>query len=108
MNMTQDFGVWVAAVLTLFIFSFLYKDNPLYKFAEHLFVGVSAGYYIVLNYWTVIVANLYDPLTKAFTGVTQPPARRSSWRAEHSPPSRGTIAAGSSSRACSACCCSPA
>ena len=37
MNMTQDLGVWVAAVLTLFIFSFLYKDNPLYKFAEHLF-----------------------------------------------------------------------
>ena len=69
MNMTHDFGVWVAAVVTLFIFSFLYKDNPLYKFAEHLFVGVSAGYYIVLNYWTVIVANLYDPLTKAFTGV---------------------------------------
>lgn len=69
MNMTHDFGVWVAAMVTLFIFSFLYKDNPLYKFAEHLFVGVSAGYYIVLNYWTVIVANLYDPLTKAFTGV---------------------------------------
>jgi len=69
MSLTQDFGVWVAAVLTLFIFSFLYKDNPLYKFAEHLFVGVSAGYYIVLNYWTVIIANLYDPLMKAFTGV---------------------------------------
>jgi len=38
-----------AALLTLFVFSFLYKDNPLYKFAEHLFVGVSAGYYIVLT-----------------------------------------------------------
>ncbi len=69
MNMTQDFGVWVAAALTLFVFSFLYKDNPLYKFAEHLFVGISAGYYIVLNYWTVIIVNLYDPLMKAFTGV---------------------------------------
>ena len=68
MNVSHDFGVWVGALLTLCIFSFLYKDNPLYKFAEHLFVGVSAAYYIVLNYWTVIQANLVDPLHEAFGG----------------------------------------
>lgn len=68
MSLSHDLGVWVAALLTLFIFSFLYKDNPLYKFAEHLFVGVSAGYYIVLNYWTVIDANLLSPLRAAFGG----------------------------------------
>ena len=66
MNVTHDFGIWCAALLTICIFSFLYKDNPLYKFAEHLFVGVSAGYYIVLNFWTVIMANLVDPLKVAF------------------------------------------
>jgi hypothetical protein len=65
-NPTHDFGLWVAALLTLCVFSFLYRDNPLYKFAEHLFVGVSAGYYIVLNFWTVIVSNLYDPLRTLF------------------------------------------
>lgn len=65
---TGDFGVWIAAALTLFVFSFLYKDNPFYKFAEHLFVGVSAGYYIILNYWTVIFPNLLIPLGKAFQG----------------------------------------
>jgi hypothetical protein len=43
-NVSHDFGIWVGALLTLFVFSFLYRDNPLYKFAEHLFVGVSAGY----------------------------------------------------------------
>lgn len=68
MNLSHDHGVWVAALLTLCIFSFLYKDNPLYKLAEHLFVGVSAGYYIVLNYWTVVVPNLIDPLVRTFTG----------------------------------------
>ena len=68
MTVTHDLGDWVAALLTLCIFSFLYKDNPLYKFAEHLFVGVSAGYYIVLNYWTVIDASLLSPLRAAFGG----------------------------------------
>ena len=41
----ETFGVWIAVFLTLSIFSFLYKDNPFYKVAEHIFVGVSAGYW---------------------------------------------------------------
>jgi len=40
-------GTWIAAGLTIAILSFLYRDNPLYKFAEHLFVGVSAGYWVI-------------------------------------------------------------
>jgi hypothetical protein len=67
-HLSSDLGVWVAAALTLCIFSFLYRENPFYRFAEHLFVGVSAGYYIVLNFWTVLVANLWDPLVAAFHG----------------------------------------
>ncbi len=66
--MTGDLSIWVAALLTLFIFSFLFKDNPLYKFAEHLFVGVSAGYYTILNFWTVIVPNLWDPFQASLGG----------------------------------------
>jgi hypothetical protein len=67
-SLSHDLGIWIAALLTLFILSFLYKDNPLYKLAEHLFVGISAGYYIVLNFWTVVMPNLIDPLTRSFTG----------------------------------------
>jgi len=56
------FGLWIGALLTLCIFSFLYKDNPFYRFAEHLFVGVSAGYWLVYNYWNIVKPNLIDPL----------------------------------------------
>jgi hypothetical protein len=65
---SPDLSIWIAAFLTLCIFSFLYKDNPFYKFAEHLFVGVSAGYYMILNFWTVLVPNLGEPLLSAFQG----------------------------------------
>jgi len=61
---SPELSVWLGALLTLCIFSFLYKDNPFYRFAEHLFVGVSAGYYIILNFWTVIVPNLWEPLMR--------------------------------------------
>lgn len=63
---SPDIGVWIAAFLTLGIFSFLYRDNPLYKFCEHLFVGVSAGYWVVLTWSSSIRPNLADPLFGSF------------------------------------------
>ena len=53
---------WVSAFLTLAILSFLFNDNPLYKAAEHLFAGVSAGYGIVLAYWSFLRPNLFGKL----------------------------------------------
>lgn len=44
----QIVGLWIQAALTLAILSFLLADNPVYKAAEHIFVGVSAGYGVVL------------------------------------------------------------
>ncbi|MBI4401843.1 MAG: hypothetical protein HY581_09455 [Nitrospirae bacterium] len=55
-------GAWVATGLTLFIFTFLYKDNPLFKLAEHLYVGVSVGYTIVKAYDTVVIRLIYEPM----------------------------------------------
>lgn len=55
-------GIWVAALLTLAIFSFLYKDNPFYKIAESIVVGVSAAYWMVVGFWDVIVPNLLGKL----------------------------------------------
>ena len=57
-------GAWVAVGLTLFIFTFLYKDNPLFKLAENLYVGVSVGYTIVKTYDTVIVQLIWKPIVE--------------------------------------------
>lgn len=59
---TEALGVWIAALLTLAIYSFLYRDNPVYKFAEHLFVGVSAGYGVGLTYQQVVLDLIYKPI----------------------------------------------
>lgn len=58
----ETIGIWIAALLTLGIFSFLYKDNPFYKFCESLFVGVSAGYWFVTTFWQVFMPKLADNL----------------------------------------------
>ncbi|MGD8718057.1 MAG: hypothetical protein PVH29_04465 [Candidatus Zixiibacteriota bacterium] len=56
------FGTWIAALLTLCILSFLYKDNPFYKFAEYLFVGISAGFWVAYQYHNLLLPNLIEPL----------------------------------------------
>ena len=56
-------GGWVAAGLTFFIFSFLYKDNPLFKLAEHLYVGISVGYTVVKGY-ELVIRLIYHPITE--------------------------------------------
>ena len=62
MFLTDIIGAWLAAFLTLSILSFLYKENPLFKAAEHLFVGTSAGYGVVIAYWQVIQPDLIGSL----------------------------------------------
>ena len=61
-SLSRTIGIWVAAFFTLFIFSFLYRDNPFYKIAESVVVGVSAAYWMVVGFWTTIVPNLLGKL----------------------------------------------
>lgn len=55
-------GIWIGAILTLGILSFLYKDNPFYKMAEAIFLGISAGYWFVSLFWQNLVPMLFDNL----------------------------------------------
>lgn len=57
-------GAWVAVGLTLFIFSFLYKDNPLYKLGEHIYVGVTIGYTVVLAVFQSLKLMVWEPFKK--------------------------------------------
>jgi hypothetical protein len=73
---TVTFGtlIWMtsAAFLTICIFSFLYRDNPLYRFAEHLTVGVSAGYWIAILYHTSLKDLWIEPLGASISAFGQP------------------------------------
>ena len=62
MHISSSIGVWIAVFLTLFTYSFLYKDNPFYKFAEHLVIGLAGGYYIVTVWFQIIKPKLMTPL----------------------------------------------
>jgi len=62
----------LAAYLTLSIFSFLYKDNPFYRLAEHLIVGISAGYWIAILYHTSLKDLWLEPMAENFIALFTP------------------------------------
>ena len=55
-------GTWVALLLTLFIFSSLWRDNALSRLAEHLLIGTAAGYAGVVAVRQVLIPRLVTPL----------------------------------------------
>lgn len=66
--MTELAGLIIGILLTLFIYSYMVGDNPLYRISVHLLVGVSAAYAVVvvvrqllLPIWRQIQANPTDP-----------------------------------------------
>ena len=62
LSVSRSAGTWIAALFTLCIFSFLYRDNVFYKLAEAVMVGATAGYAMVVGFWDGIVANLLADL----------------------------------------------
>lgn len=48
--MSTDIGIWIAAFATIGLVSFLFKENPLYRVIENMYVGISAGYALTVGY----------------------------------------------------------
>lgn len=52
----------ISFLFTILIFSYLLGDNPLFRIASYIFVGVSAGYVAAISFWQIIVPRLGYPL----------------------------------------------
>jgi hypothetical protein len=57
-NTIEISGLIVGFLLTIFVYSFVVKDNPMYRLAVHILVGVSAGFagVVVVNQVLIPVA----------------------------------------------------
>lgn len=49
-------------LFTILILSYLIGDNPLFRIAVYLFVGVTAGYVASVVWWQVLTPKLFTPL----------------------------------------------
>lgn len=45
--------MWLGAISVVMVFTYLWGDNWLFKFSEHIFVGLGAGHSIVMAYGNI-------------------------------------------------------
>ena len=56
--------VLLGVLSTLGIYSILYKENKIFRFFEHLYLGLAGGYAIAANWNDVLKTNWWDPMMK--------------------------------------------
>src|SRR3972149_11148828 len=44
-----EFGLWISAFYILAVYTYLYRYNKFFKFAEHTLIGAAAGHYLVMG-----------------------------------------------------------
>jgi len=62
LGLSDLIGFITGFLFTLMVLSYLVGDNPLFRFAMHVFVGVSAGYIVIVTISNVILPQMVYPL----------------------------------------------
>lgn len=62
--MSTDPAVWIGGILTLLVYSFLFKgENAAYSLAEHLMIGAAGGWGLVMAYHNLRTL-VFDPVVR--------------------------------------------
>jgi hypothetical protein len=60
--LTDLLGAFSGFLLSLFVFSYIFGDNFLFRIAISIFIGVAAGFAVVIAWYNVILPQLILPL----------------------------------------------
>jgi hypothetical protein len=57
-------ATWVAALITIVVWSYLIGERRLFRLAQHLLAGLATGYLVLLAVREVLLPRLVEPLTR--------------------------------------------
>lgn len=55
-------GALAGFILTLLVFSYLFGDNALFRFAVHVFIGVAAAFMVAIAFYNILWPKLLSPV----------------------------------------------
>jgi hypothetical protein len=61
---TTDVGIWLGALGTVALYSILYRENSIYRAAEHIFIGLAMGYGIYFTWTTLLYPQWWQPMVQ--------------------------------------------
>ncbi len=67
-NMMDFIGLSLGFLLTILVFSYLLGDNPFFRLAIHIFIGVAAGYVAIVTVNNVLIPRMIIPLFQGSQG----------------------------------------
>ena len=67
-NLLDFIGLALGFLLTILVFSYLLGDNPFFRLAVHIFIGVSAAYVALVTINNVLIPRLILPLIDGSRG----------------------------------------
>jgi hypothetical protein len=67
-NMMDFIGLSLGFLLTILVFSYLLGDNPFFRLAIHIFIGVAAAYVAIVTVNNVLIPRLILPLIQGSSG----------------------------------------
>ncbi|HSV75043.1 MAG TPA: hypothetical protein VLH79_14880 [Chthonomonadales bacterium] len=56
------FNAFLGGIATLALYSILYRENPIYRLFEHVYVGLAAGYISMMAITSIIRPRWYEPV----------------------------------------------
>ena len=61
--------IWLAAIVTLGIYSYLWSDNKLYRMLLNVMIGLGVGYSFIVMWKSVLGPLWWDPMAAGFAAV---------------------------------------
>ena len=62
MLVTTDPQIWVGALFSIAVFTYLYGENPAWRVAEHVYVGITAAYTVGYQFHNTIKPTLMEDI----------------------------------------------
>lgn len=75
----QFLKVTLGVACTIGLYSVLYRETKLYRFFEHLFLGLATGFSIVALWTETLKASWWDPMVGVMNEATKEPERMGNW-----------------------------
>ena len=57
-------NISITPIITHFVYSYLLRDNALYRIAAHLLVGLGVAYAFTIAVHNILIPNLFLPLER--------------------------------------------
>lgn len=64
MHLSTNPGIWAQALCILAVYTYLYKDNPVWRFAETVYLGLATAYWFVYMFFNYITPAIQEWIIK--------------------------------------------